>query len=159
MYRVCIALVNASRVRLFTYHRGQDEAGLHDGLAEHGDLLNAVKRRKVAASSLWGPTAGAPGVEPPPAQLDAGFARIAMAALRELIDDDAPQRVLLCAPPTMLHTLRMSASGILPADLPIEELPRDLVALSSPELRSELATHGVLSTGPTRMELPRAPLR
>jgi protein required for attachment to host cells len=42
-------------------------------------------------------------------KLDEDFARSAMAALRELIDEHAPQRVIVCAGPRMLGKLRAAS--------------------------------------------------
>lgn len=120
MDRVCIALVDATRARFFIFDRRIDELGTHEQLTERADLVNPVQRS------------------------DAEFARTAMAALRELIDDDAPERVILCAGPRMLDKLRMSAPGILPEHLTYDELARDLVTLSASELRDELVPHGFL---------------
>jgi protein required for attachment to host cells len=71
-----------------------------------------------------------------------------MAALRELIDDDAPERVIICAGPRMLDKLRTSAPGILPEHLTPDEFARDLVKLSPSELRDELVLHKLLPPRP-----------
>lgn len=129
MDRICIALVDATHARFFTFDRVIDERGTHEQLTERADLANPVRRS------------------------DAEFARTAMAALRELIDDDAPERVIICAGPRMLDQLRTSAPGLLPEHLTRNELPRDLVKLSPSELRAELVPHGLLPPRP----LPSTP--
>jgi protein required for attachment to host cells len=158
MYRVCIALVDATRARLFMFDRAADEAGLHDQLLEHGELVNPARQpQPVPALAAAPPGAGHPhhlhdafdehrGYRT--AKHDAEFARTALAALREMIDHNAPQRVILCAGPRMLGTLRESCSGILPDHLPVEELARDLVQMSPSDLRSELVSHGLLPPPP-----------
>jgi protein required for attachment to host cells len=150
MYRVCISLVDSTRARLFTFARTVDGAGLHEELVERTDLVN-VGRHPVAREPPADPRADAGrqySLEEPRdhhlARQDAEFARTAMAALRELVDEYAPQRVVVCAGPRMLGKLRASSPGIMPEHMPLDELARDLVKLSPREMRDELASHGLL---------------
>src|SRR5260221_11890990 len=46
MYRTCIAVVDATRARLFTYDRFADESGVHDELVERSDLVNPIRRQR-----------------------------------------------------------------------------------------------------------------
>lgn len=78
------------------------------------------------------------------AQLDDRFARTALAMLRELIDERPTQRVVIGASPRMLGRLRASAPGILPHDMAIDEIPRNLVEDGPAELRAALEAHGAL---------------
>jgi protein required for attachment to host cells len=162
MYRVCIALVDATRIRLFTLERSNDGVETRDELLERTDFVNPQRRRRP--SELFSDTR--PGSSRSGnlqyafddhrdhhiAQIDETFARTAMAALRELIDERPTQRVVICAPPRMLGRLRASVPGILPDNIPIDELPRDLVKLPVADVRTELAARGLLpprATGPT----------
>src|SRR5439155_20785903 len=77
-------------------------------------------------------------------QLDETFARTVMATLRELIDEQPIQRVIVCASPRMLRKLRASAPGLLPDAMSFDEVPRDLVRLSPAEVRAELSSRGLL---------------
>jgi hypothetical protein len=72
------------------------------------------------------------------------FARMAMAAFRELIDEHDAQRAIVCANAPMLGQLRAAAPGILPDQLPIDALACDFVQLPSAEIRAKLADHGLL---------------
>jgi hypothetical protein len=134
MYYVCVVLVSWTRARLFTFDRAADEAGL----VEHPEIV--IQRRPEERLDRR-----CHGV----ADLDGELARVAMAALRELVDKNAAQRVVICADPPLLRGLRAYTSGILSDNLPIEELARELIAMSPAELRSELAAYGLLP--------PRAP--
>lgn len=158
MDRVCIALVDTTRARFFTFDRRIDELGTHEQLTERADLVNPVRRHRPSElCSKVRPDGGASEDQQyaladhrdhDTGRSDAEFARTAMAALRELIDDDAPERVIVCAGPRMLDKLRASAPGLLPEHLTCDELPRDLVKLSPSELRAELVPHGLLPPRP-----------
>jgi protein required for attachment to host cells len=154
MYRVCIALVDATRARLFTFDRVTDGADIRDELVERTDLVNPQRRRRP--SELFSDTR--PGSSRTGhlqyafddhrdhhiSQLDDRFARMAMAALRELIDEHSTQRVVICASPRMLGRLRAAAPGLLPGDIALDELPRDLVKLTPGDVRAELASRELL---------------
>jgi protein required for attachment to host cells len=79
---------------------------------------------------------------------DADFARTAMAALRELIDDHPTARVIMCAGPRMLGELRACAPGLVPDDVKLDELPRDLGKLPIADLRAALTAYGLLPPRP-----------
>ena len=154
MYRVCIALVDATRARLFTFERVADGTDAREELIERTDLVNPQRRRR--ASEVFSDTR--PGSsrighlqyafddhrDHHVSQIDDRFARMAMAALRELIDEHPTQRVVICASPRMLGRLHAAAPGLLPDDIALDELPRDLVKLSPGEVRAELASRELL---------------
>ena len=121
MYRVCIALIDATRARLFSFERVSGQASIREEQA-----LDDQRDQHVS-------------------QLDDQFARMAMAALRELIDEHPTQRAVICASPRMLGRLRAAAPGLLPGDIALDEIPRDLVKLSPGQVRAELASRGLLS--------------
>jgi len=129
MDRVCIALVDATRARLLTFERVIDGGNTREELVERTDLVDLQSRSR-------------PGE--PLGPLDDRFARMVLAALRELIDEHRPQRVVLCASPQVLGRLRGAAPGLVPSDVAIHELPRDLVALSPGELRAEPVVRALL---------------
>jgi hypothetical protein len=54
MYRTCIAVVDATRARLFTLERTSDAEGLHEELSERRDLVNIARHRR--ASELFSDT-------------------------------------------------------------------------------------------------------
>lgn len=155
MYRVCIAVVDAARARLFTFERVAEGARTREELVERTDLANPQRRRRP--SEVF--AEAQPGASPTGhlqhafddhrdhhiSQLDDKFARMTMAALRELIDEHATQRVVICASPRMLGRLRAAAPGLVPGELSLDELPRDLVKLPAGDVRAELASRGLLS--------------
>jgi protein required for attachment to host cells len=155
MYRVCIAVVDATRARLFTFQRITGDADGHGDLVEHSDLVSSARGAVPGERSSNARPASTHGGHPSHAlhdhrdhltyQVDEKFARTALAALRELIDEHATQRVVVCAAPRMLGRLRTSAPGILPADLAVEELPRNLVELPAADIRAALCSCGILS--------------
>jgi protein required for attachment to host cells len=158
MYRACIAIIDATRARFFTYDREVGADGNRDDLFERTDLVNPARR--LRPSELFSDSR--PGSSRTGhlqyafddhrdyhiAQLDAGFARTAMAALRELLDERVPNRVILCASPRMLGHLRIAAEGILPPGLVIEELARDLSKLSAARIREQLTAAHLLPPPP-----------
>jgi len=154
MYRVAIALIDATRARLFTFDRITDTSGTHEQLIERTDLTNPIGRRAprgddAEACRIQTVASGA-GARTAPylRQIEGEFARTAMAALRELIDEYRPTRAILCASPRMLDRLRAAAPGLIPDELRLDELGRDLVALPAAELRTALASHGRLPAVP-----------
>jgi protein required for attachment to host cells len=157
MYRACIIVVDASRARLFTFERTSDGEGLHEQLSERRDLVSPARRMRASelfsddqGSSRTGPLhyglgdGGDGYIE----ALDAEFARAIVAEAVELIRSSPVQRLILCASPRMLGTLREVGGELRRSGVPIDELPRDLVKLSVAELREHLASHGLLPVLP-----------
>lgn len=151
MYRVCIALVDAAQARLFTFERVAEGLDTREELVERTDFVNPNRRRRLASearleTSLPGPHAYTRDDRRGDhlSQADDKFARMAMAGLRELIDEHPTQRVVICAAPRMLGRLRAAAPGLLPVDVALDELPCDLVERTSGDVRGELASRGLL---------------
>ena len=153
MYRVCIALVDATRARLLTFERVAEGTDAREELVERTEFVNAQRRKRPsevfsetgAGSTRTGHLQYAfDGRDPHISQLDDKFARMTMAGLRELIDECPTQRVVICASPRTLGRLRAAAPGLVPDDIALDELPRDLVKLSSVDVQSELASRGLL---------------
>src|SRR5437762_2350966 len=44
MYRACIAIVDATRARLFTFERSTEPDAMREALHEHIDLVNPARR-------------------------------------------------------------------------------------------------------------------
>lgn len=154
MYRACIAVVDASRARLFTYQRTQDAGGLQEQLTEERDFVNPARRRRP--SELF-TDSGSDGGRNGPVRfgvddhrdahverLDAEFSRMVAAELEQLVRADATRRVILCASPRMLGELRDARKRLGPTDVPTDEVPRDLVKLTPSLLRAQLASYGLL---------------
>ena len=162
MYRACIATVDATRARLFTYERVAAPEGTREQLVEHTDLVNPARRmRPGSLFSDSQPGAARAGSHQNAfddhrdqhiTRFDIDFARAALVALRELIDQQQPRQVILCAGPRMLGHLRAAVPGILPDGVEPDELARDLVKLGPSELRDQLASHDLLPRDrPTRI--------
>jgi len=165
MYRECIAIVDATRARLFTFEREATVAGLRDELTEVADLVNPARRRRP--SELFSDTR--PGMsrtgrlrfafddhrDAHLEQLDAEFARDVIVEVGRLLQNPRTERLVLCASPNMLGELR-DAADALPRDrLIIDELPRDLVKLTTPQIRDQLADYGLLPRRSPRPAIAR----
>jgi protein required for attachment to host cells len=152
MYRVCIAIVDATRARLFQFERSSDPDGLHDQLTELRDLVDPARRlRPSELFSDSGPGANHSGQhgytfddhrDDHIAHLDADFARSVVAELARLVND--VDRLIICASPRMLGQLREVIGTLHRPDLVVDEIPRDLVKLTPSQLREQLATYGLL---------------
>lgn len=154
MQRTSIAVVDATRARLFTYERSAEPEGVREQLTEQTDLVNPARRRTGAELfSDSGKTAGRAGdhgfgfddhraahID----QMDAEFARAVIAEIERAIRTPGSQRLVLCASPRMLGTLRELGAALARDGLVIDELPRDLVKLTMPEVRDHLASYGLL---------------
>lgn len=159
MYRACIALVDASRARLFRFERSTESDGTHEELIEQTDLVNPARRlRPSALFSDSRPGSNRTGrlqnafddhrnahID----QLDAEFARSVVAELARMLEAARAQRLIICASPHMLGELR-SAGVPRRNGMELDELPRDLVKLSATEIRDQLASYGVLPPRPPR---------
>lgn len=158
MYRACIAVVDASRARLFTYERSVEPAGLVERLVEERDFVNPARR--LRPSQLF--SESRPGSSRSGSvqyafddhraahldALDAEFSRMITSHLAELVKTGRATRVILCASPHMLGQLR-DARRDFPV-VEIDEIARDLVKLTPPELRAQLTSYGLLPEPPAR---------
>lgn len=164
MYRVCIAVVDATRARLFSFEREAVAGGMRDQLSEISDLVNLARRRRP--SELFSDTR--PGTHRTGRlqyafddhrdahidELDAEFARSVIAELDRLLQATRAHRLILCASPNMLGDLRDAADTLRRDHLIIDEHPRDLVKLTTPKIRDQLAAYGLL---PAPLPRPIAP--
>ncbi|HWU91391.1 MAG TPA: host attachment protein [Kofleriaceae bacterium] len=158
MYRACIALVDASRARLFAFERSHEIEGLREWMSEHLDLVNPARRRRP--SELFSETRpGSSRVgglqytfddhrEDHLDELDAEFAGTVIDELGRLLDATGARRLILCASPKMLGALRAAGVELYRRGLAIDELPRDLVKLGAAEIRDRLAAHELLPPRP-----------
>jgi protein required for attachment to host cells len=161
MYRACIAIVDASRARLFQFERTSTPEGLRDQLDEVCDLVNPARRlRPSELFSESGPNGGHSAGhgftfddhrDDHMAKLDAEFAGSIAVELTRLAT--GVDRLVICASPRMLGQLRDVTRSLHRPGLILEELPRDLVKLTPPQLREQLASYGLLPA-----TLPRPPL-
>ena len=140
MHRTCIAIVDASRARLFTFDRTQGASGVHEQLVEQRDLDDLQ-----------------PGLDDhrdaSPGALDAAFARTVVTEIAALLRSSGARRLILCASPRMLGELRAAGNGLRREGLVIDELPRDLVKLTVPRIRERLGSYSLLPPLPRRTHL------
>jgi protein required for attachment to host cells len=154
MYRACIAVVDASRARLFTYQRTHDGGELHEELTEERAFVNPARRRRP--SELFSDSGSSSGRSGPIQfgtddhrdahvdHLDSEFSRMVAGELEQLVRANTTQRVILCASPRMLGELRDARNRLAPSEIPTDEVARDLVKLTPPRLRAQLASYGLL---------------
>jgi protein required for attachment to host cells len=142
--RACIAVVDATRARLYTYEQDGDDPA-HE-LREVADLSNPGRR--LRPSELFSDSGGsqAPGRsfddhrEHNVDDKDLRFARDVVAELERLVRERAFEHVILVASPNMLGDLR-KVDGVLHREgVVVDELPRDLSKLTSPQLHDHLAS-------------------
>lgn len=154
MYRACIAIVDATRARLFTFDRTVEPDGVHEQLVERRDLVDPARRRRPAelfsdtrpgSSRTGGRQFGFDDHRDASLErMDRDFARSIVAEIAALLRSSASQRLILCASPRMLGELRQVGGEIRRDGLVLDELPRDLVKLTASEIREHLASYGLL---------------
>jgi protein required for attachment to host cells len=163
MHRTCIAVVDATRARLFTLDRTDQVGGMQEDFTEHTDLVNPARRKTPA--QLFSDTR--PGTnrtgnlqyafddhrDAHIDEIDAEFARAISEAIARTVDDTSARRVVVCASPRMLGMLR--AARLPREGLVIDELPRDYTKLTAPQIRGRLLEHGLLPAPPPRRGLTR----
>ncbi len=159
MYKACIAVVDASRARLFMFERSSEVEGVKEQLTEQRDLVDPARRlRPKDLFSETRPGLGRTGTQQyglddhrqaHVQELDAEFARRIVDELETLLRASHAPRLIVCASPNMLGELR-KVQRALPADLTIDELERDLVKLTPAELRDHLVGYGLLPPRPPR---------
>jgi len=146
--RALIAVVDATRARLFTYQSVVEMQEL-DSLHEESDLINVTRRRRP--SEVFSDTR--PGLDrvrgPGPrgfayddhrdahmAQFDAAFAREIGEQIAQLATAGGYVRLILIASASMIGEMR---KVVRDRDLVIDEVPRELVKLTPSQLHDRLA--------------------
>ncbi len=137
-----------------------DPGGIHETLVEHATLVNLARRQRPSALfSESRPGSSRTGSvkytlddhrDQHIDHFDDEFARTVLGRVRELALEHDLKRLILCAGPQMLGHLRAVAKAILPTDLAITEVPRELTKLTPSELRAQLAEHDALPKVPPR---------
>lgn len=154
MHRTCIAVVDASRARLFTFDRSVEAGGMHEELVETTDLVNPARRltqgEQLSDSRPGSSRVGTRGFayddhrEARTEEIDRGFAKLIAQELQRLTLSPQVQRLIVCASPRMLGELRQASRTFERSGLEIAELARDLVKLTPPQLREQLGDYGLL---------------
>lgn len=165
MYRTCIVIADASRGRLLQLERTDAPEGLQDQLSELTDLVNPARRlRPSELFSDSGPGANHTGQhgytfddhrDDHVDHMDAEFAQeIAAEVMRLTIGAD---RLIICASPRMLGQLREAIGTLRRPGLTVDEVPRDLVKLTPPQIRDQLTSYGLLPSQPPRQAFSGRP--
>lgn len=164
MQRTCIAVVDATRARLFTFDRTAEVGGVHEELSERTDLVNPA-RRQTPAQLFSEPHSGTNITgggrhysfddhrDAHIDGIDAQFAREIVTTIERTVLETGAHRLVLCASPRMLGQLR--AVDLRRNGLVIDELARDYVKLTPPQLHDQLVEHGLLPQSPPRPGLAR----
>jgi protein required for attachment to host cells len=170
MKRACIAIVDATRARLYTY---QEDSTPGQELREVQDLVNAGRRMKqgemfsesrpaLAPSGHGGPAQT--GVSGGPAKddhrddhvamMDTKFAKEVVEELHKVVAQEAYGRLILIAPPKMLGELRKANGTLKRNGMVVDEIPRDLTNLTSTQLHDHLASLDLIP-GRQRLKMAR----
>jgi protein required for attachment to host cells len=160
MYRACIAVVDASRARLFTFQRVAGAEGLEESLVEERDLVNPARRlRPQQLFSESRPGSSRTGDlqyalddhrDAHIDALDTVFARLVIEELVGVIRAANAPRLILCASPRMLGALRDASQPLAREGIELDTLDRDLVKLTPAQLREHLVAYRLLPEKPPR---------
>ncbi len=167
MKRACIAIVDASRARIYTF---QEDAPPGQQLREIRDLINPGRRLKdhelfsesrppLAPSGMPGPgVSGGPGKDDHRddniAMRDQKFAKEIIEETDKIIRADAFGHLILIASPKMLGQLRKANGVFKRTGLVVDEISSDLSNLSAPQLHDHLASLALLP-GRQRLQFAR----
>ena len=171
MTRACIVTVDATRARIFLYN---DSAKPGFELVEYKDLDNPGRRLKASemfsesrpglASAGGRGTGGRSATGEPGSayddhrdahidEMDTKFAKHVLETVDHVLHDKQLARLVVCAAPKMLGTLRTTGNGLERADIEIEQVTSNLSTLSESALHDHLAQLGLL---PPRARLAMA---
>lgn len=159
MLHTCVAVVDATRARLFLYQRSAEPEGVVERFVERADFVNPTRRQRpseIFSDSRPGSSrVGARQFafdDHRAAHLDAFDLEFATAIGHEiaaLVRESGAVRIVLCASTRMLDKVRR-ALGDLPRSVRVDTIPRDLVKLAPNKLRDQLASYTLLPTRAAR---------
>ena len=165
MKRVCIAIVDAARARLYTYQEDADPARQ---MLEVRDLTNPGRRMK--AGDMFSETrpalargggrnmTGEPGSTKDDHRddhiemMDMKFAKEVIDEIEQILRTEAYGRLILASPPKMLGELRKQSSSLRRDGLIVDELPEGLSYMTSAQLHDHLAGLSLIP-GRTRLRM------
>lgn len=113
--RACIAVVDANRARIYAY-QPTVELARGDQLCEPIELVNPARATGADRD-----------------QAEARFARAIVAELDRLVREHGYAHVIVVATPAMLGAVQRADGVLHRPDVVLDELPRDLVKLTSPQ--------------------------
>jgi len=148
MKRACIAIVDATRARIYTYDRTEDPVGAHaafvGALHEALDLVNPGRGHDRCSTARPGSKHAG--------ELDRRFAHQVVDEIDRISRERAFDRVLLVATPGMLGELRGVDGALQRPELMVEYVTRDLARLTSPQIHDHLAQLRIVA--PRRVSAP-----
>jgi protein required for attachment to host cells len=149
MKRACIAIVDASRARIYTYEQDREPT---DQLHEVTDLVDPGRRLlpgTLFSDSRPGQRGRVPGQaghtvddhrEAHVSEMDAQFAKGIVAELDRVVREGAYGQLIIVASPPMLGLVRKATEAVHALmRLQIDEVSRDLAKLTSAQLHDHLA--------------------
>ncbi|HEX7841782.1 MAG TPA: host attachment protein [Kofleriaceae bacterium] len=135
MKRACIAIVDATRARIYTCDRTADPGGAHaafvGALHEASDLVNP--------GGATGDHREGDHRESDHRESDRRFAHQVIDEIDRVAREQALDRVLLVATPAMLGELRRGFGALQRPELKLEYVAHDLARLTSPQIHDYLA--------------------
>lgn len=158
MHVTHIALVDATRARLFLHERAAEPDGLHDRLYEVTDFVNPARHQ--TAQQLFSDRPGSRhagasqyGLDDHRAahvaHVDDEFASLVVAELHRVMQATSSHRLVVCASPHMLGVLRKHMAVLHRDGATIDELPRDFTQLAVNDVHDQLCAHKILPPRPT----------
>lgn len=153
MHRTCIAIIDASRARLFMLDRTSDRDRVREELVEQTDLVNPDRHQRdtdLFSDASGKSRSGSLGFgfddhrDAHIDELDHAFARMISTELHKLADDPQVSHLIVCATPRMLGNVRQAAGSMEREGLKVDEVAHDLVQLTPPQIREHLTSYGLL---------------
>lgn len=149
MKQGCIAIIDATRARIYTYHENSDGDGAPSTGALHEvlDLVNPGRRgHDLFSTTKSGGKRAAPGAGTTDDHRDAHFAELDRRFTRQVVEhldrltrEQGYRHVLVVASPAMLGELRVADGALDRPELTREYVARDLAQRTSPQIHDHLA--------------------
>jgi protein required for attachment to host cells len=121
MIRLCTAVIDAARARLFVFERSAEPDGIHEQFVEREDLINPQRFQTLLQ-----------------------FAHVVGREIARFVRDAHAPRLVVCASPRMLGAIRRELGDLHRAGVLIEDIPRDVSGLSAREIRDHLVRYKLL---------------
>ncbi|HEY9727972.1 MAG TPA: host attachment protein [Chroococcales cyanobacterium] len=153
MSQFLVAVIDGTRARFFTLEQAEiPEFESGPNLIEHEGLFNELSGKELWSSVRTGRNQGSAsqahayddGRNNQVVEFGRRFAQMIATELLNLIQVCRTQRVILIAEPRILGILREALAPLLPKNLQIQELTKDLCKLKPLELHEHLATKNFL---------------
>ena len=126
MKRATIAIVDAARARIYTYDHEREPP---QQLAEVADLVNPGRRLRTGELSR----------DAHVDEMDGRFAKLIVGELDRIVREGSFTQLIVVASPNMLGELRRADGALHREGVQVDEIARDFVKLTSPQLHDQLA--------------------